>query len=399
MRKLQLVLAGTAFVLAGCAGRPVMHSAFDDITSEPQVTKTPLVTYRNVISLNGLMPLHVPGMLFLEPQDAGSAGSGDKSPSLLLAVSPKRSMVVQATYAESDAASKVKTLQTAYLTLRGAAIAEVAARIHYGLLEALKQTPGDDTIRQALGFSAESATPVNVSAQVAKAGADLAVAQKTLADARNALFSGLDDNMVIANWTRKDQFQGLASVLPFLQANASRDSTASGVLILGGVRVVNVMFGEDLYCMAQNAQSNPAQWAQLRNVSVTTNLVQAQAVAYVSDLDVTNSLAASLKLTQQQLQALLKSGKAGLGNSAESLSASALVASAMSVSNVGRLVNPTIQSWSFRFFPPRTQVADLKAEFEDANHYITVDVTRAQFTNRLLGVLAKAAHDVRCRHL
>src|SRR5262245_27913389 len=96
MKKLALA---AAFALAGCSSTKVFHSAFDDITHDTRATVGDFSTYRQLITLNGLMPMHVPGMLFYEPSAGILPGWLQKeSPGLLVGISPKRSMVVEATY-------------------------------------------------------------------------------------------------------------------------------------------------------------------------------------------------------------------------------------------------------------------------------------------------------------
>jgi len=68
----------------------------------------------------------------------------------------------------------------------------------------------------------------------------------------------------------------------------------------------------------------------------------------------------------------------------------------MSVSNVGRLADPEVVKHRFRFFPADREVSDLVREYGDANGYVTISVTRAQFGKPLLDALVQGAHHVNC---
>ena len=401
-RELLAAVVTTLALLSGCAGTPTIHGAFEGIANETQNSDTSLIKFHNLITLNGLMPLHVPGMLFLEP-GASTASSAASPPSLLIGISPKRSVIVDARYPEPTARDDVKSVQDAYLAVRAAAIAQVAQNLKVELIKQLQDqqlnSENRDLIVKALNLNNAADAKGDVAATELKtAQQELASDNKSLAEKLETFAESVKDNMVVLNWTKDNEYKGLLSHLSFLQANGGGATEQRGVLILAGLRVVNTLFGEDLYCMAANAGSNGGQAEKLKMMSITTNLIQAQAVGYVSDLTASETLSASLGISEQTLQDLVNSG-AIPKDAQKKFSASALIASAMEVSNFGRMSDPEITARPYRFFPARRESEDLVREINEASHYITVSVTRAQLTDGVIAALEKSAKDIKCAEL
>ena len=375
MKKLALV---AAFALAGCSSTKVFHSAFEDITQETRATVGDFSTYRQLITLNGLMPMHVPGMLFYEP---AAGWFRNDSTGLLVGISPKRSMVVEARYDATDPETAVAEAQQSYQSLRSKAVSAVAARLRVAMLDLnLSKNPpdADDIARKREEAIVESDR-----------------LRKEL-EAEQAAFSRLGHNIMVARWTKKEEFKGVAKLADLVGMGSGRQFEESGVLILAGIRVLNAYFGEDLFCMARHARGSAAQWDHMKRISIAVNMIQARAVGYVSDLDVGHTLALSLDVSKEQLDQLLKDGLlAGAGEGAK-IRAEALVASAMGISNFGRMVKPTVDQRKTRFYPAARQVEELEEELEGRDKYVTVSVTRVQFTEKMLHGLANAATDTIC---
>lgn len=396
-----------ALALAGCSSTKVFHSAFEDITQETRSTVGDFSTYRQLITLNGLMPMHVPGMLFYEPTASWVPNwfpgwlQPRESPGLLVGISPKRSMVVEAKYVAKDPDQAVAKAQRAYQGLRTKAVLAVAARLKVALLDALSQEKDEERIRalgRHLNFTQDKPSAQDIAAMKKTAAEEAERLRGELYAAQAAFSADLGPNIMVARWTKKEGFQGVAKIFDLIGLGSGREYEESGVVILAGIKVLNTFLGEDLFCMVRNARHNPAQWEHMKRVSITVNMIQAQAVGYVSDVDVASTLALSLDISKEQLSGLLKDGLLEAAGAGAKIKAETLVSTAMGVSNVGRMVDPAVDHRKTRFYPAVEQIEELQEELDSkrGGKYVTVSVTRAQFTESMLLGLAAAASDKIC---
>ncbi|HJT60491.1 MAG TPA: hypothetical protein VJ797_02340 [Burkholderiales bacterium] len=404
------VLGIVALTLAGCSSTKVFHSAFEDITQETRSTVGDFSTYRQLITLNGLMPMHVPGMLFYEPTASWVPNwfpswlQPRESPGLLVGISPKRSMVVEARYVAKEPDEAVAKAQDAYQTLRNKAVLAVAARLKVALLETLSQAmdeKDEERIRaltRQLNFTQDKPSAQDIATMKKTATEEAERLRGELYAAQAAFSSKLGPNIMVARWTKKEGFQGVAKIFDLIGLGAGREYEESGVVILAGIKVLNTFLGEDLFCMVRNARHNPAQWEHMKRVSITVNMIQAQAVGYVSDVDVASTLALSLDISKEQLSRLLKDRLLDAAGAGARIKAETLVSTAMGVSNVGRMVDPAVAYRKTRFYPAVEQIEELQEELDSKRGapYVTVSVTRAQFTESMLQGLAAAATDKIC---
>jgi hypothetical protein len=403
MNRFALVVVGLA--LAGCSSTKVFHSALEDITQETRSTVGDFSTYRQLITLNGLMPMHAPGMLFYEPTSSWlPTWFQRESPGLLVGISPKRSMVVEARYDAKDPEGSVAKAQQAYQELRTKAVASVAARLRVAMLTSLSQAvqaKDDEKIRllvSRLNFEHDQPTLAQVAPVQRTAIAEAERLRLELGAAQSAFSTKVGDNIMVARWTKKEGFEGVARIFDLIGLGTGREFEENGVVILAGIRVLNTFFGEDLFCMVRHARGNDAQWEHMKRVSITVNMIQARAVGYVSDVDVANTLALSLDMTKEQLNRLMKDGLLDSAGNGAQVKADALITTAMGVSNFGRMVNPTVHNRKTRFYPAAVQVEELEEELDPrrGSSYVTVSVTRAQFNDAMLRGLADAANDTMC---
>jgi hypothetical protein len=406
MNRFALVVVGLA--LAGCSSTKVFHSAFEDITQETRSTVGDFSTYRQLITLNGLMPMHVPGMLFYEPtQNWLSSWLRRESPGLLVGISPKRSMVVEAKYdvkKGTEPEDAVAIAQRAYQDLRTSAVTAVAARLRVAMLGSLAQATekkDEERIRmlaRQLHFAQDKPTLQEIAAEQKAAVAESEKRRGALADAQSKFSSDLGHNIMVARWTKKEGFEGVAKIFDLIGLGSGREFEENGVVILAGIRVLNTFFGEDLFCMVRHARGNDAQWEHVKRVGITVNMIQARAVGYVSDVDVTSTLALSLDMSKEQLNRLMKDGLLDAAGNGSNVKADALITTAMGVSNFGRMVNPEFDHRKTRFYPAALQNEELEEEIESkrSSKYVTVSVTRVQFTEGMLDDLARAATGTMC---
>ncbi|HKU46928.1 MAG TPA: hypothetical protein VJQ58_08590, partial [Burkholderiales bacterium] len=369
MNRFALVVVGLA--LAGCSSTKVFHSALEDITQETRSTVGDFSTYRQLITLNGLMPMHVPGMLFYEPTSSWlPSWLQRESPALLVGISPKRSMVVEAKYEAEDPAGAVATAQANYRKLRGKAVSAVAAQLRVSMLGALAkatQAQNEERVRmlaRQLRFADEKPDPKLIADAQAAAFADAQAARQDLQTAQDDFSADLGDNVMVARWTKKEGFEGVARIFDLIGLGSGREFEENGVVILAGIRVLNTFFGEDLFCMVRHGRGSDGQKQHMRRVGITVNMIQAKAVGYVSDVDVTSTLALSLDMTKEQLNGLMKDGLLDTAGSGAQVKADALITTAMGVSNFGRMVNPAVEQRKTRFYPAALQVEELEEELK-----------------------------------
>jgi len=120
--------------------------------------------------------------------------------------------------------------------------------------------------------------------------------EEKLASANEALrIAANTPGIVIARWSSQ-QAGGLGGDYAGIGGRWDAENTRSGFVILGGLRVVNLAFGEDFWWLINNLRNHEK--PQIEQIGVSSNLIQAREVAYTSDLVVRQGL--ELALAQQQ---------------------------------------------------------------------------------------------------
>lgn len=341
-------------LLAGCATRGTIRGAFEDLTYDGGRTQTGFASYHSTLSLSGLIPAHAPGMLFFEP-DALRVGM--LPPSLLSAISPRCSFVVESRYAMSNpntASQAVVAVRDKYLDLRQKSIAVAAARAAVGaaqqgvslagktsdehlktILAVLRLTPGDTGEK-----TAEALKTALVERQEA-----LANAERELQLANTEFTKAVSQpNLLVTRWARESDGGGSATVGTYASGSLDTQNRIEGVLVLGDIRVRSMAIGQDfydfLYDLAEDHSAAEAA-AMLRNVGIVTYAIEAKHVAYISERDYLAAAALSLGLSKEQFAAML--------SPQTKIEVAAALSTGANLANTGVISRPVTEVKRFRF--------------------------------------------------
>jgi len=96
--------------------------------------------------------------------------------------------------------------------------------------------------------------------------------------------------VVLARWERSTKGDLTVAAPPFASGEVGAGEVESGFVILGGIRIAGLFFGNDVYWFYK--QLTPMERTSVKNTAITTYILQAQHVAYVSAADSGSRIAA-----------------------------------------------------------------------------------------------------------
>jgi hypothetical protein len=295
-----------------------MQSSFEQLTFEGSRISTGVANYHSLMSISGLIPHHAPGSYFLE------ADSRKSSPTLLSGISASCSYIVTAEY-EEGSAEFVQSMRDAYLEVREKSAALVSALIAQAMA---KQRGGPDkpaaveegkgATSTALSGATNPSVPrenttlseasTNQNTQLAAA---VNKARSELDSATLALRKALRPNYLITTWASEDAATADANVKTSPEATSTNGLSAAqqrkrkGVLVLGGLRVRSLVIGQDfkhmLHELRKREYGEIQTVAQMSNVGITTLVIEAQHVAYISEMDLLQEVTLDFNISKADL--------------------------------------------------------------------------------------------------
>lgn len=375
----------------GCAADPpVMSSAFDSLTSESVSESTALMNYRTFISISGLAPPHVVGMMVHSP--------GTLSPGHAIGISPKWSFFLESDYSAPSGATGVASargVRALYLNAQASAAKVAETQLLYAVADrsltqagqkatAAEQTEVLNAAAQALAISCPGSCDM---AAIKQAKTDLKSRLDTaIAEAKTAA-SALDEavdanNVIITRWTGGVTSASNVSIA-FVNAGETQTRQLTGIAIFRGIHTRYLFAGEDFLDMVNGftgkgtgTTEKLAMAGLLSQASIASFVVMADEVEYISDQELQQqiSLGASIPLTSiQALKAMLKADPtlAKLDLDATRMTSTVL-------GNSGRLGHPSIKTKGFCFWPPPAHQDFLLQQMNADNKYVTVFAIRSQ---------------------
>jgi len=421
----QMISGFSGFAEAG-SGKGAFRSAFDDITSDAKYIHGSLMDYESVLSLNGMMPLQLPGMYFEDP--IGEVRSGNASPSLMTGISPKMSFRVVQTFdpvylcenksgntdqkcSEVDAKEIAARIRNAYLRVRPLTVQLVALRIKRALAESLRMHPEN---KNATKIAAEvldlkitdgKVAPDDLDQRIEELDGYIKTAKEKL-DAANETLNTLSgaSNVIVTRWTKEKKSGDSLDIGSFAGAGGSSKATESGILILAGIRTISLHAGEDFVDMLKNPKGLVTK-DYFSKIGTVTYALQAKALCSISEFDAERALQIHLNLSRETF-------KDALAIARISVDIDAYIASATNLFSSSSVSNPTTEFQPYCFTPeahrmmitglslggspPKCKGKDKKEtpieppkENEFASHFITVFSVKANLKQRIVNALTR----------
>lgn len=375
--------------LTGCASNQgLMIASFDKLTSEGERTSTALMNYRSFVSISGLTPPHAVGMLVHHPDVL--------TPGHAIGISPKWSYYVESDY-RADAAPSAKGVRSQYLAAHAANTK--AANLDYTVMLV-------DLMRADIPQDGDSAAGTKLARDTAKL-LDVPCDPPYLDACRKAINEGyaalkekaglarklateesgkLDQlvggkNVVITHWQGSESEAANLSVVSLGGAGASRKEALAGVAIFTGLRTRFLFAGEDILDMAREFGKDKHllgsffKAAMLHSAGITTYIIMAREVEYISDQDLARSVSLNLTVPLSAIETFKDYAKQ---MSTKTAVIGLELQKASAIGNSGRLTEPEQRSKGFSFYPPQIHQAFLRQQAEADGGYITIFAVRGE---------------------
>jgi hypothetical protein len=280
----------SAFALTGCTStrRPISTSLLD-ITGESRVTKLksrsfpwfPLFEQHEAFSVNGLLHMPEVGQEFHFP------GRGDPTSAIGIAVAQSYKLIGESEVPSSNDVLAVRTNldEVQFLTLRLVAQNADINRLRVEL-RALSTNGQESASATSLATNITMELTTLVNDQTATRS-NLFQAQARLRQAAST------PGIIVARWQATNTVSASAGVGSIGNASIGAGKTETGFVVLGGVRFVSIVYGEDFWWLLNNLRRHEQDY--VREFGVTTYLIQARLVAYTSQLDLSRLFAATAK--------------------------------------------------------------------------------------------------------
>ncbi|MFG0252517.1 MAG: hypothetical protein ACF8NJ_06550 [Phycisphaerales bacterium JB038] len=271
-RTLALLILITAASLTACGSRSSpIRTALIDITGESRSVPVyhesdwfkmfPIAEHRQALSIGGLLNVADVGQEFNLP------GNRDVTTATGIAVVQSYRLVGEADVPEdwNQVTAVRDALETAQARALDASIlaAEIAA-----LMREARDASGRAraSLVQTLGQRRQ----------------ELTEAEQALSEARDHLREAANTpGIVIARWSTTESAGFSIDAGSAARGGLDVSGNRSGFVVLGGLRVVSLVFGEDFWWLLNNLRDHEKK--HIETIGITTNLLQARDVAYTSD--------------------------------------------------------------------------------------------------------------------
>lgn len=274
--------------LGACTSRPPgAAAALLDTTSELRSLQSPWLTYSQLLSLSGQLPIPATGVLYHYPR----AANGDPTAAVGLGWDDSFTLVgTSESEVSSEDVEVVRLLLDEYVALTGDALALA------GELAVLEEANGPSTARRE--------------SRLAALDASLATIGRELRELRGAIRIAQKPGIVITTWDSATG-SGIAVGHDARGGVLAAREQRHGWAVLGGLRIAAQFFGNDLY--HAYAELTPMERRALQESSISTYLLQARHVAYsaglsgnlVAALDLNGSSAGRARAAELRIRAYL----------------------------------------------------------------------------------------------
>ncbi len=276
-----LSAAGLA-LLAGCsAEQNPMRTSLVDITGESRTVPVytdwfhlfPIAEHRQATSVAGVLLMPDVG------QEFQFSGGHDVTTAVGVAVLQSYRLIAEseppADACGHDApGAAVTAVRDALERSQQYALDASAMAVELAALRGQLKSGGDDTVK----------------AEIKRRTLDLAEKERHLQRAKDDLrLAANRPGIMIARWKATGEAGLSAKAADAGSLAVSGEDTRAGFVILGGLRVVTLVPGEDFWWLINNLRDADKEY--LERIGLTTHLIQARDLAYVSDLSTTRTAA------------------------------------------------------------------------------------------------------------
>lgn len=348
-----LLSAACVFVLSSCTSpRPLLKSAFQDLTSETRQPEGNILQHNEVMSVIGLIPVAAPGTLvhFSNPNDATTAIGITPNPasSYLTFTFQPIAQPDEAKREMDEIRRRMRAFQRCQLELLQEL--DVLMSETVSKLSASEPVPGTGGPQLSVDSSNRDAI-----------GRLFVDGKKRLQDLRMKVFDAETEvieavkssNLLVTQWSARNEQSAEASLESFGTASGRVSDSVSGFWIFNGLRVHFLIVGGDITQLVPQGSSWQGDNGQidssktrklLGEVSVTTMAIQTQSSMWVSESDQLLAFQIKVRASVERLIPLLQSAGLPLQLLEQlRLDVQAAAARRSSLSNIGSLKQPTWQ--------------------------------------------------------
>jgi hypothetical protein len=277
---LQFVAICLGTFLSGCASTGGLITSLEDLTTELSKEGLSKVPQYRVVSVPGILPFADVGSLqFYKPK---------RKPSSAIGLSNNNSYVMQ-TIIESECHEEcLIIIRDNLLLLRAKAEAVVEARINLTRVSALVPLDGADSAK---------IDAYNQSVSAAKTA--YSTARKDLDDKHQEVLKSINENgILIYRWSSIVSKKGSLGLGDMLEVSGSKNETYNGFALVSGLRIATMFVGNDLVSAWSNLNTDSN---YSNRFEITTCVMQAQHIVYVTEYDLLGMIEAKLKASYAQL--------------------------------------------------------------------------------------------------
>lgn len=278
------LIVAALLVLAGCSlQRGPIRTSLVDVTGESRSISVythwfspfPVAVHRQATSIGGLLQMPDVGQQFQ------FSGGDDVTTAIGVAVVQSYRLIGESDTPGSacspkESWSRVQDVRDALERVQTYALDATILAAEVQMLREQSAKGDDDLLKSALD----------------KKSASLAAKERALESAKNDLrVAAKTPGIVIARWSASGSAGASGRFGSGVGAAASGSDARSGFVILGGLRVVTLVLGEDFWWLLNNLREHEKD--HIESIGITTHLLQARDVAYLSDLSTTRSVTAA----------------------------------------------------------------------------------------------------------
>src|ERR1051326_1649561 len=292
-----------ALFLAVCSRQPPISTTLTDLIAESNdYSVDPLISFHENLSINGLL---------LQPQVGTHwytahpgflerwKGETRSSPAFAIGISARLeepSFCLSGETLDPPDITAVNEVKKHIEEVQAHTVEAIRATTGIAVKQAALQRVAIDKISSA---AEKKATQDALDKEIADLQKQKLDADKAIADAlgkyRDLVAS--KPGLIVARWTVSDS-SGAAARTSIFDTSYSQAKTTTGYLVLGGVRVSSLYFGDDFRAYVGSIGKN--EQAFFDRMGITTYLIQTKALAYTNALDLQRAFSGSLSARSEE---------------------------------------------------------------------------------------------------
>jgi hypothetical protein len=269
-----------SFCLLGFAGTLFaddnsITSSLNDMLVETRVNKGPILTYHEVLSISGTLPMLGVGCFYHYPSE--------QNPIDALGISLGRSFNLTGESVAKPTTNDLIAVRNSLLESQQMMVEATSLALQRTILE-----------RQLASLSGRTNLAV-LQPKLDRVESELKTAKANLLNALTQFRTNASKpGIVVANWSQDSAKKGGFSVAPILSGGGSKSGRRKGIVILGGIRVSQLFIGNDFKSIFLNLTTADSRF--FGDLGITTYLLQAKNVMSVNEVDLERALNASVNL-------------------------------------------------------------------------------------------------------